>query len=259
MRQREKTILSFLPVSFLFFATISELLPHYCRFHTVAATTIANVGSSLSLRKLMALNPDKRIIGGSMATEGQYPYIVTLDDKINNTASCGGTLIAADIVLTAAHCIYFFDEAGDYSVVIGRHNLEDIHVGEEIEVKEHLLHPNYEIFDGDDYDVALIYLEKPVNTSVGSMTSVVTLNTNGSVPEDGQIASFAGWGDTASDDAIDIWSTYLLEVETDVISNKECEQFGDLTFSYEGRVTGNMICTFSACKDSCQRDSGKLI
>lgn len=161
--------------------------------------------------------------------------------------------------LPPAHCIYIFDDARDYSVVIGHHNLEDVHVGEKIELKEQLLHPNYEIFDGNDYNVALIYLEKPANTSVGSMTSMVTLNTNGSMPRYGQIASFASWGDSASYDAIDIGSTNLLEVETVIISIKEWEQFRDLTFSYKGWVTDNMICTFSAGKDSCQRDSGKLI
>ncbi len=75
----------------------------------------------------------------------------------------------------------------------------------------------------------------------------------------GQIAFFAGWGDTTSDDVIDIGSTDLLEVETAVISNEECKRFGDVTFSYDGLVSDNMICTFSAGKDSCQRDYGKLL
>lgn len=38
------------------------------------------------------------IIGGNVATPSRYPYYVHLDD-----ISCGGSLIAPDIVLTAGH------------------------------------------------------------------------------------------------------------------------------------------------------------
>ena len=43
-----------------------------------------------------------RIIGGSVAKEGQWPWQLSLHFMEKHT--CGGVLIAPDFVLTAAHC-----------------------------------------------------------------------------------------------------------------------------------------------------------
>ena len=51
-------------------------------------------------------NPVKsRIIGGSKAKQGRYPYIVALETEGASETmapACGGTLIAPDLVLSAA-------------------------------------------------------------------------------------------------------------------------------------------------------------
>jgi secreted trypsin-like serine protease len=44
-----------------------------------------------------------RIINGQDAPPERYPYFVALFDK-NDNLRCGGTLIAPNIVLSAAHC-----------------------------------------------------------------------------------------------------------------------------------------------------------
>ena len=58
---------------------------------------------------------DTRIIGGSEATEDRYSFVVSLQDHIGHF--CGGSLIAKDVVLTAAHY-----QGGSYDVVLGRHD-----------------------------------------------------------------------------------------------------------------------------------------
>jgi V8-like Glu-specific endopeptidase len=48
------------------------------------------------------LEREKRVVGGQIAVANRYPYYAYL--KGEKGISCGGTLIAPDIVLTAAHC-----------------------------------------------------------------------------------------------------------------------------------------------------------
>ena len=46
------------------------------------------------------MDKDTRIIGGSQASDGEFPYSVSMQDHIGHF--CGGSLIAPNIVLTAA-------------------------------------------------------------------------------------------------------------------------------------------------------------
>lgn len=43
-----------------------------------------------------------KIVGGNRAAEGDFPFIVSLQRRGNHF--CGGTLVNADTVVTAAHC-----------------------------------------------------------------------------------------------------------------------------------------------------------
>ena len=51
---------------------------------------------------LVQTGPSEAIIGGTTRT-GRFPYFVSLADA-NGDHQCGGTLIAADMVATAASC-----------------------------------------------------------------------------------------------------------------------------------------------------------
>lgn len=45
----------------------------------------------------------ERVIGGSDAQEGQFPYQVSL--RVGGLHVCGGTIISSHFILTAAHCV----------------------------------------------------------------------------------------------------------------------------------------------------------
>ena len=63
----------------------------------------------LSLSKSSAFKvPSPKIVGGSPAQPGQFPFVASL--KIKSFYSyihfCGGAAISQEYILTAAHCVY---------------------------------------------------------------------------------------------------------------------------------------------------------
>ena len=81
---------------------------------------------------------DPKVVGGSDATPGEYPFMVMVGS--NGLLSCGGSLVSPNTVLCAAHCF-----SAAQQVYIGRH---DISVSNEIgaetfNVIEAVMHPSY--------------------------------------------------------------------------------------------------------------------
>ena len=75
-----------------------------------------------------------RIINGDEAPRGKYTFAVSLQDRGH---FCGGSLIARDYVLTAAHC-----KGGRFDVVAGRHDLGE-RGGQVLGVSREIVHPGY--------------------------------------------------------------------------------------------------------------------
>ncbi|KAL3778872.1 hypothetical protein HJC23_005979 [Cyclotella cryptica] len=178
---------------------------------------------------------NQNIVGGVEAISGRYPYTVALTS--NGFQFCGGSLIAPDTVITAAHCM----DGTSFNVVIGRHDLRTSS-GEEIARKTEIVHPNY---DGNSMvnDFAIVLLSRAITQNV----QFIKLNNNITNPSAGAISRTMGWGDTTEGGT---GSNVLREVDLPIITNDSCNQ------KYSGEIFDSMICTFQPGKDSCQGDSG---
>lgn len=190
---------------------------------------------------------EARIIGGFEAIEDRHSYSVSLRDHFSKSHFCGGSLILKDVILTAAHCL-----GGSIDVLIGRHDFDD-EDGELIAAKWQVQHPSYNKAT-DENDIALLVLERPVETAV----SLVTLNSDASYPAPGDVAHVMGWGNTDSGSSTNLPDEMQM-VDVEVISNEVCvglEKGGTSYEQYGFDITDDMICTFTANKDACQGDSG---
>lgn len=47
--------------------------------------------------------PQARIVGGASASEGQFPHQISL--RWGSSHVCGGSIVSANYVVTAAHCV----------------------------------------------------------------------------------------------------------------------------------------------------------
>lgn len=183
-----------------------------------------------------------KIVGGTQAEKGRYPFQAALvySEYYSTGVYCGGTLIAKNWVLSAAHCY-----SGDNLYVqLGRYDFND--ANEEVEtipVAWQTKHPGYND-ENLDNDFMLIKLSKE------STHEPIPLLDNGFIDTgSGTRVTTMGWGTTSSGGAA---SPVLLEVELGIVSNEDC----NADDAYSGAVSENMMCAAESEKDSCQGDSG---
>ncbi len=183
-----------------------------------------------------------QIIGGSLASISDYPFMTDLVVRSNEGHFCGSSLIAGRYVLTAAHCV---TGAGNFSVAAGRDSLRDSNVIAEVENVK--IHENYQSQGSIDHDIAIITLRERI------MLPRVSLADNRRKSEGaldgGQMATVLGWGVTESGRS----SADLLAVDLPLVDFDECNQ------AYRGRLSEDMICAGyidTGGADSCQGDSG---
>lgn len=189
-----------------------------------------------------------KIVGGGVATEGQQRWITSL--QYNNDHFCGGALVAAEWVLTAAHCVQG-ESASDsaFSVWVGGHNLNRASQGYRRDVTQIVRHGQY----NDNTlvnDIALLKLASPIPSEVSTVLLPTMALMNGAGAPN-QPATVSGWGALSEGGSS---PARLHQVTLPIVSNAVCNSGA----AYGGEINGKQICAGLAAggKDSCQGDSG---
>jgi secreted trypsin-like serine protease len=201
----------------------------------------------------------KKIVGGKRAPDNAFPWQVGL---IKSTSAnpysgefCGGSLVADEWVLTAAHCVKRRSEK-DFYVIAGTNVLGKGGVRQEI---MEIFYPKQDYNEVTfDYDVALLRLKVPLPLGPGIQPiRLMEPVEEGRIPP-GTFLTVSGWGATVEDgDAVAVLQFVkipLVRAEKSP-SDKFAPYCNDL-LSYDGQVTERMLCAGAPGKDSCQGDSG---
>ncbi|XP_028824002.1 transmembrane protease serine 3 [Denticeps clupeoides] len=186
-----------------------------------------------------------RIVGGNVSKGGQFPWQVSL--HFQNEHLCGGSIIAPQWVLTAAHCVYGFAYPSLWTVYPGL-IIQSASSAESMAVEKIIYHSRYRA-KALDYDIALIKLTNPV--IFNGLKEPICLPGFGEEFEDGRMCWISGWG--ATEDGGE-GSVILNGAQVPLISSKMCSQPG----VYQGFISPGMICAgyLEGGTDSCQGDSG---
>ncbi|KAL3780631.1 hypothetical protein ACHAWO_003137, partial [Cyclotella atomus] len=170
--------------------------------------------------------PPHSIVGGIEALPERYSYMAALTEGLRENGSiesyCGGSMVAPDVLLTAAHCVDGYPLA---SVAIGGHNKKEWK-GEVIPMSKIFVHEDFNGWTMKN-DFAIVILEKPTSMN----TTYPKLNA-------GYNVSCDGLGEK------------LLEVDIPIISNEDCDE----CYGGYDAISGSMICAYQTGGgvDSCQ-------
>ncbi|XP_074697747.1 ovochymase-2 isoform X3 [Strix aluco] len=164
------------------------------------------------------LNLFTRIVGGNQVKQGSHPWQVSL--KRRQKHFCGGTIVSAQWVVTAAHCILDRSLLQYLSVTAGEHDLRIRENGEQtLPVKYVIKHPDFDPRRPMNYDIALLKLDG-------------AFNFNGLLPQ------------------------VLHEVNLPILNSKECSR---ALSTLKKPIHGDTIMCAGfpdGGKDACQGDSG---
>ena len=191
--------------------------------------------------------PD-RIVGGTVAVPHSIPFQVGLTTSPSGTSPfCGGSLISASHVLTAAHCTVG-RSAASIRVIVGDHNFQVTGDGEQyFAVQSILIHPNYNFANSLAFDFSILKLATAV-VLPSPTAGIVCLPLDVSQTFAGASLTISGWGTTSSSG---IQSPALKVATVNGITNTACQA------NYPQETLGTYhLCAALTNTDTCQGDSG---
>uniref|UniRef100_A0A034V6Z5 Serine proteinase stubble n=1 Tax=Bactrocera dorsalis TaxID=27457 RepID=A0A034V6Z5_BACDO len=225
---------------------------------TLSSSTSAPVNSleGMDYRQICGrrMFPEPRIVGGSNAAFGRWPWQISLRQWRTSTYlhKCGAALLNENWAITAAHCVENVPPS-DLLLRMGEYDLaeeEEPYGYQERRVQIVASHPQFDARTFE-YDLALLRFYEPV---VFQPNIIPVCVPNSDIDFVGQTAFVTGWGRLYENGPL---PSVLQEVAVPVINNTICESMYRVAGFIE-HIPHIFICAGwkKGGYDSCEGDSG---
>uniref|UniRef100_A0A8D2F9H5 Transmembrane serine protease 9 n=1 Tax=Theropithecus gelada TaxID=9565 RepID=A0A8D2F9H5_THEGE len=185
-----------------------------------------------------------RVVGGSAAGRGEWPWQVSLWLR-RREHRCGAVLVAERWLLSAAHCFDVYGDPKQWAAFLGTPFLSGAE-GQLERVARIYKHPFYNLYTLD-YDVALLELAGPVRRS--RLVRPICLPEPVPRPPDGARCVITGWGSVREGGSM---ARQLQKAAVRLLSEQTCRRF------YPVQISSRMLCAGfpQGGVDSCSGDAG---
>ncbi|XP_030647118.1 chymotrypsin-like elastase family member 2A [Chanos chanos] len=190
-----------------------------------------------------------RVVNGVEATAHSWPWQISLQYERNGQwgHTCGGSLIATNWVMTAAHCI---NTDLTYRVYVGKHNLLESESGSKaISPEKIIVHEKWNsMFVAQGNDIALIKLAEHVTLS--NSIQLGCIPTAGTILANNYSCYITGWGRIYTGGPI---SDTLQQALMPVVDHSTCSKWD----WWGSTVKTSMVCAGGdGVVAGCNGDSG---
>lgn len=189
-----------------------------------------------------------KIVGGTTAYMGQFPYQVSLrrTRDVKTKHVCGGSIYNKKWIITAGHCLLYFDAVHEASIVVGIVDLES--EGISYKAEKLFVHPGFDKVLKMN-DIGLVQTKKPIEFDL----NVQSIPLGFAFAKPNIVAVTSGWGRITIQGAR---TTYLQYLNVTIMDNDDCRQGHRLSkravFIYD-----NVMCSQNGkMRGTCNGDSG---
>ncbi|MEO3784847.1 serine protease [Actinocorallia sp. B10E7] len=202
--------------------------------------------AALALPVVLAGAPASAVVGGTAVKATAYPWLGALHSPAAffrpDGHHCGGVLVRADKVLTAAHCARQFKYTPkQLDVTFGRTNLKKKN-GTTYKVKKVWVHPGYRVTEFDGVEVQ--HNDLAVLTLARKVKKIKPVKLGGVTGDKGFVL---GWGSTSETKPT---NAVLRKAAVPLVGESECRA------AYGDSLDSGMICAGSTKAAACRFDDG---